>query len=1611
MSTTKIHTLGALSPSALPRKRALWKRVLKVLDRVLAVLVVLIAIVCLFLQTGWFRDVLISEIESIIEKETNGKISIESIGGNFLSGFTLNNVHLKLRNPSDTADILSVDQIYIRYNVLDLIAGKGIPIKEVKLRSPIINLTRELGDSVWNLDKLFVKSEPKPNDTSKFSMLINLRTVRLENATMRVRDKTDTSVKAKAIAKDIYPVNWSDMYLTGVDIDLSASIDGEDKQYVRVNHISFREEKSDFNLHRLSLVARRDKDIVSLDSMILVTDHSTIGLAVSMDPLTVLSGAPYDSMGRAITSLDLQAKAVNTAELRQLLPMLDFLGGTPGLSIVAKGEYGKLVIKKGGLELRTQGKVAFKGSILNLHKPEKIFFDLDLEGKHLSDATLRTYIPGIPVNDLKQYGDITIKKVTFKGTPDNFASDLDLETSAGFVKGRAGLDFRGKDPLFDVDLTSNKVNLGAILGDTSLASDLNVVLKMKGKSFDPKYSNADFVITTSAPTRLGKYGVTDLSTSGTLRNGVLTTRNTKINITGGGSISSDYAIFDLNSEKLKYDVDLTATDIPLSQYVAAFPKEVKATLTTSMSGEGLSLDAMEGSLKSKIKGVKYKDETLPDISLNAFFKRNPDGTRSDNINSDIADMSFEGKYAFDKVSSTLVEHINAGLKALSKSKADTLRKVQNVDTNTSNKMNMKYSVDLKDLRALYMFMPEKVLLGEGKISGEVTESHGGALGLTADGNIYQFLFKNRATLKDPKAGESGVNIRVFDTTTFQLSLTDMTKDEDHLLDSLLASLVVKSDSTIRVSGAMIHKPEVSVSAQKHGLDYSVSSGVNDFVGVYLKGRGTYSNDGATFPIDTIALDFGNNFVWQTESKPTVTLDTFGRIALDTLAFYRPDLGYDPENLLAQRVKFGIDMTTDSIRHAFIDAPQLKLKELPMFFSRGIRQEQYSSVVGRITRMHGELSGALANPKGSIDLLVRNFNFNDVTFDSTLIQATLADHTLKGMSIFRVDTGKFAIDSRRAGKEILALPYDNKFLLVLDSFPINISLSPGDTSEKAKYLRSRRGFSLHATAEGYPLDFFGPFIPLVKDVHGLANAEIRAFGDIDSIQLDGKALITNSTMTIANTNVPYRINGKLSLDENEIRFDSINIENLPEDDPSGRAFATGKLEMKGLTPGGFDFTMKTNRLTVMTDATKDVLKNIYGPLAIRSGVRPIHFYGNLNEPHLDGDLTIVQGFLTLPQNTSASAANSGDIIYRTIYPDDDSTGEVVEVVDTMPKNLTIYDIEDNPSLSVMPKKPTLKEQRNLVADARTELSFMDKMLYDLDIAIPGDLWINIFFARGKGLLGEQLSAELQTDRNLTLKRTRAGTPLNFRGDLNVTDRSSYKFIRDFNPVYGTISFINDISNPLLNIKAEYGAYNSIKTSEYYKILLKITGTANDPKLDMEIYKRIESSRQFVLDEQHKGDQAMADGLYFLTTNAFQTDLTQTESANVASQLATTIPSALANSMLNGFIGSSDLKNYLRNVSLDYRGSAEPTGLKLTAGYKDITFQYGAQDLSNPSAADYTVEVPASAFAKFNNSKNIIFQFTAHTYSLSSSTTSVINQPNFEAVVMYRFQIPGHSLSLW
>jgi hypothetical protein len=883
--------------------------------------------------------------------------------------------------------------------------------------------------------------------------------------------------------------------------------------------------------------------------------------------------------------------------------------------------------------------------------------------------------------------------------------------------------------------------------------------------------------------------------------------------------------------------------------------------------------------------------------------------------------------------------------------------------------------------------------------------------LDATGKINRFLVKPFGT--DSLGNSAGLDIRVFDTTNFTIDLTDWGKNDRTLLDSLQMAISFHSDSSLRVSGTMLEHPDISITAASRELSYRASSEVSDMVTFYLRGKGQYYSDKLVLPVDTLALDFGNKFVWQTEQPFKVTIDSGGGIAMDTLSLYRPELGYDPEKLLAQRVKIGFALTGDSIRYAFVHAPLLKLKEIPLFFSQGKPDEQYSSLGGNITNLALDANGSLADPTMHSSLHIKNFNFNDVTFDTCSASLTLEHRTVTGQSTFHVDTAKFSIQSRRSGKEVLALPFNNSFFVSIDSFPVHLKFAGAKETEEQKRAFRERVFAIRAEGKDYPLDMFSPFLPLVSDVHGLFNAKLSLFGTVDSIHLRGNMDIQRSSLIMSTTNVPYYLSGTISLTESEMRFDSITVENLPSDDKDGEALVRGILHFDGLKPENFDFTMESNRLTVMTDNTKEVMPSFYGPLTIQTGERPLRFFGSMDEPHISGDLIIPHANLTLPQNTvGGEGSGSDEIIYRTLDTLEevrpDTTVKLIQFV----APLSLYDEEDSAPSIKKPQSATPAKNVLLKAQHPTkELSFTEKLLYDtLRVSIPGDVWLNIYFNKAKGLFGDQLTAEVRSEGDLTLKRKFQGTPIQFNGVVAVTERSSYTFLKAFNPVYGTITFLNDISNPILNIKAEYIGQDvspDAKTGEYreYKVLLTITGTPSEPKLTMEMYqKNLATGRFEKMDEPE--DVIKNDVLAFLATGTVMSQTGATNSQEISQSLKNSVGSQAANTIMNSVLGQTALKNYIRSASVEF---GETTKLKVTAGYKDITFQYGSQSLSDPLAADYMVEIPASTFMKFKNARNLLTRFEAHNYSLGTgSPNSVIIQPNFAVSVFYRWFLPAHVL---
>src|SRR5262249_55046358 len=129
-----------------------------------------------------------------------------------------------------------------------------------------------------------------------------------------------------------------------------------------------------------------------------------------------------------------------------------------------------------------------------------------------------------------------------------------------------------------------------------------------------------------------------------------------------------------------------------------------------------------------------------------------------------------------------------------------------------------------------------------------------------------------------------------------------------------------------------------------------------------------------------------------------------------------------------------------------------------------------------------------------------------------------------------------------------------------------------------------------------------------------------------------------------TNIRYNVEGPIRLSNAQLLFDTLAVSNVAADDPRGTATLNGHLDFKGFKLDSMRFYLTTQRLLVLNDASRETLKTIYGPLTIQSGGAPLTFYGTMDEPHLDGDINVLQAYLTLPPTISAAQLQNDGITY-------------------------------------------------------------------------------------------------------------------------------------------------------------------------------------------------------------------------------------------------------------------------------------------------------------------------------------------------------------------------------
>ena len=1566
--------------------------------------ILLIVLVGAFTQTSWFRDIVRSQIETLVEKNTNGKLTLGRIEGNFISGFTIYDAHLKLRG-TDNTEIISTTELYARYSLWKFISGKEIPVTTLILRSPTIQLVKLSGDSLWNYQHLL----PSKNTTvasTPFNLTIDVQNLQIENGKLFVRDYNDPSHSGTNTSSKKPSINWSNIALQNIELDMRARIEGEKNQRVQINNLSFTEiGKDPFILHHLEFGAYHNDLHAEVSNFHLISGGSDIRLTALLDPLQVLSGKPLDSLEHSHTKLIISAITVNEKELKYFLPDLGFLEGSPALELNAEGEFGKLKIIKGKLGFRNDGDLSFSGEIRNLHHPENFYMDVVLKGHSLSDRTLRNYVPGLNIADMQRFGTVNIEKLTFTGYTDKFISLFDIHTSGGAISGKSSLDFRSAEMKYDADFSTKNIDLATLLHDPSIKSDLNSTFTIKGRGTNPKTMQAQFTLDGAGRTEFKNYQIEKLHLGGTIGGAKLVLENTEIVLHSGASLKSKFAAINLSEKIATYDFDVVTKDLPVSDFAPIFPHSSKVSVEANLSGSGVSANNLVGSIGAEISGLEQDKKPLPNITLNATLQRDPTDVhrRIDIITSSIADFTFRGKYNIETLGKILgdrIQKISGAIKNRGKNGNDTLSVFGNNSLSCSDSIDLSYTANIKDLRPVAPFIPNVILLGNGKLNGSVIGCENGQIAILSDGNIHNFLLRQRKGIDS--IGIPPIRLK---DTKFSFSAEHITNNENTMLHSLKSEFGIHSDSILKFNGMPIEKPDVDIKLDGGALNYTLKTILPRNLGIYLSGTGNINNPDLTFQPDSMSLAFGKSFVWHNESKPHIRIGADGSMEMDTLSLIHPKAGFDPEQKFAQRIKLGFKINGDTISYAYIMTPQLDLVDVPKFFSDPSSVPELNNMNGRVSKMNAVMHGSFSHPQVSAELALRNFTYNKVTIDTGKINLFYKDLTLSGNANFHIDTAAFTIESLRQGRETFIATGNNTFRLDIDSIPLLFSLKryPGYSADTASV--SKRLMSIRASGKDYPLDMFSPFVPVVADLHGLADIELTVNGSRENILYKGMVEVRRGSLLLPTTNLYYTINGKLLFSNEEMKFVEMKLANMPSDDPNGRGVLNGSFFFKGFVVQNFKLTLATNRLTVLSNASKETLKSIYGPLAIQTEGAPLAFSGTLDRPMLVGNINVVQGNLTLPQSDVSAAELNDGITYRIKKEVSGSdTAQHILLSDTLKhiiqtiaegENVNEYDDQafetaaQNATASQVNTQPTLTPE---------QLSFMDKMLYDLHISIPGnDVWFNVNLNKLYGVVKEQLHAEIKTDGAISYIKDETGGAPETDGVITLSDKSSFTFIKEFTPVTGTITFVKELQNPVIDITAEYTGQHRTPggVDETVRIKLIVEGTLTEPRITMELYHK-NNQGDFSRDFRQQ-DQVQADVLTYLTTGNFASDTPGQNSNNGLTNAGYSAGSGILSSALTNLAKS----DYIRGIGVVY-GGALGSKLNLTLGYKDVVFSLGGAintTTGNFTSSDFTVELPFSMFFSFRNANKFLFRGESH-LGTDPFAQTLVQQPLFLGRFLFR-----------
>ena len=1517
-------------------------------------------------QLESFRSWAIGRGLEALNKELQGSVTVGDVSGNFLTGLNL----LDVRLMADSTTVLQAPLVELNYLLEPIFADQVVGARAT-IHNPTIHLVRNRVDSVWNFER--ITKPAKDSIKTPFNWSIDLSTFEIVDAKVYVHDLT-----AQHQQDTLHNVDFRWLELERMNLSMQAHI-APTSQSIWIQNLSFDMPQPDIRLIELAGTIAIDTTGLTIKDLNIETSRSLIALNGHLDSLNVLgAGAAVNSWQKHPLKLDLKAERISTLEIRRFLPDVNFLAGSPSLDLSIDGLFEDLNINRLNLGL-VHGNIAVSGRLRNLQNPDSLWIDARLNRSLLTYRDVPLFIPGLGLPDLGYLGDVKVASGSFKGYTNEFVTTLDAQSAVGGVRGGARLDLRGPTMVYAADLALADANLEPIVKDRAFASNFTGRMVIDGRGTTLKDLDARFRLESQASTVAGR-SYRKLYAGGRISGGGVIDADTVLVAWGPGATTSDGgSAIDLDrlpqllahgmERSLEGELTLDAADRQLFASSASMlgvggvldltrktyklhttgrnfdparltldaSQQSSVNFYAEVDGQGFDPDAIRGDGYVKVSSASVAGRVIPAFEARVSLQQDGSENRTLSLKSDIADADVTGRWRFESI----VPAISQGLSSIANyvgRKAQYRSETMYGNGRALVPINAEYSLTLKNLAPLQLLMPGTTLVANGTVAGEIAGT-GQTMDITVNADLKTFYYNSGSMSLSLPATRATIDLR---------NITP-----GHIEDLTTASVSIESDSLVKFNDLTFTVPDIDLRLENGQFNIHGATAINNSITLALDGSIDVRDPGGyRVRFDTLLVGIPNGPQYH-NLRPVSALISGEEIRVDTLVM--------------QRDRFEVVSITgaivgDRFRDVVVDVEKGSLRSISRFAGGGSALE---SLGGNLREGTVTLNGTFEDPQIDASIEIDSLSFGGNVIGDFRSDIHYMDQDLRGTVTI--------LDVLAAGDTV----HPNAEIDIR-TLPIDLALA----SRSERFI-SGRPVDITAETRDLPIAFASAFLPGVRFLDGTADLKFAVNGTYPKLEYSGDGAIRKGRILVEANNVTYFMSAGLKFQQETLSIERLSLRNDPRDLVNSSALIDGTVNFKGLEPQKVNFNAKVDRLLVLSDATQAVNSTVYGDLVIASGENDISFSGPLTGPTLKGDVVILNGNLTLPQDDER-LAQSGVVKYV----------EYKDWIKLAERPFGPASPFDDDGLAIDTNAIDSIRSGSLVAASRglqgiidsvqgrstgTEVDMVDLIELDLRIFISGRLFVRVDFSPI-----EQLRGEIGDGGSpIRIAKTR-NQGLKIGGTLVLKEGSDFTFIKKFD-ADGYITFRDNIEQPEFDITARHNNRRLLDdgTSEEYEVLARISGNKDRPDLTLD----------YTIDNRPSGDatkdQKQRNAIALLLFGRTSEELAGSGVGGHVSTLIGSVAGSSSSSLVSSILNEAfSTTGFVRSFDIDLGGNpADISQARVNSvlQFGKIIVRYGGQ-VSAPSNGIITVDLPLALLTDANFWRNISLQFQRELQSLESTGQS-------------------------